>query len=265
MHETFQQTVWSYYHEHGRKMVWRTNISPYYIFVSEVMLQQTQVNRVILKFDEFTSVFPNFKSLAEANLGQVIKVWLGLGYNRRAKFLHLAAQTVINTYNGELPKDIRSLVSLPGIGPNTARSILAFAYNIPHPFIETNIRSVYIHHFFPDSDQVNDKEILHLVEQTLDYDNPREWYWALMDYGAYIKTAYNPNTKSRHYAKQSPFKGSNRQVRAKILALLSSQQSLTISQIHSHFDPAENRIRSNLISLKKEGLITSKDDQYFVM
>lgn len=220
--ETFQETVWGYYRKHGRNLPWREDPSPYKVLVSELMLQQTQVTRVIPKFDAFMYTCPSFASLAEEPLGEVLALWSGLGYNRRAKFLHQTAQTVVRDFAGQLPSTRAELIKLPGIGKNTAGAILAYAYEQPVVFVETNIRTVYFHHFYPDaSELVTDKQIENLVAQTIDKEHPREWYWALMDYGTHLKkTAGGRLASSKHYTRQSPLKGSPREMRGRILKAL---------------------------------------------
>ncbi|MFX1337395.1 MAG: hypothetical protein ACFFDK_02155 [Promethearchaeota archaeon] len=151
------------------------------------MLQQTQTRRVSEKFLNFVRKFPNFKALSESSLEEVLKAWQGLGYNRRAIALKKIAETVITEYEGILPDSIEILKSFPQIGHNTASSIAAFAFNKPSIFIETNIRRVYIYFFFPQKQKVDDKNILPIVKKTIDNENPREWYYALMDYGVMLK------------------------------------------------------------------------------
>lgn len=221
---SFQETVWEYYREHGRSMPWREDPSPYNVLVSELMLQQTQVSRVIPKFDAFLYTCSSFASLAEKTLADVLVLWSGLGYNRRAKFLHQTAQLVMSDHHGVLPDTLAELIKLPGVGKNTAGAILAYAYNQPVVFVETNIRTVYFHHFFPDSDApVSDKELEVLVELTLDRENPREWYWALMDYGGHLKKIAGGRLDiSKHYVKQSPLAGSPREMRGRILKALTA-------------------------------------------
>lgn len=217
----FKKTVWDYYKNHCRPMPWRDDISPYSVFLSEIMLQQTQVSRVLVKYPSFKKQFAGFRSLAGAQTATLLKAWQGMGYNRRALYLRSAAQIIQTTYKGQLPDDVLKLDELPGIGYATACSIAAFAFNKPVIFIETNIRRVYIHHFFQDMTDVPDKDIMPHIEKTVDKKNPREWYWALMDYGAYLATQIdNPNRKSKHYVKQKKFEGSVRQVRGAILKLL---------------------------------------------
>lgn len=214
----FRARVWRYYDTHRRIMPWRQQPTFYNVLVSELMLQQTQVSRVIPKFIAFKRRFPDVATLANASLAEVLIVWQGLGYNRRAKFLHQAAQ-IIQT-EGE-PKTYDALVALPGIGANTAGAILAYAYNQPAVFVETNIRTVFIHEFFSTQSDIDDKDIKELVRRTLDDKRPREWYWALMDYGADLKSrSFGYLAKSRGYKKQSKFEGSLRQARGMILRSL---------------------------------------------
>jgi A/G-specific adenine glycosylase len=202
-------------------MPWREDTSPYAIFVSEIMLQQTQVSRVEKYFAPFRTRFPDFALLAAAPLEELLAAWKGLGYNRRAINMREAARVIVGDYAGKLPADPEELVRLPGIGPNTAGSIAAFAYNIPAVFIETNIRRVFIAEFFPRRDDVHDRELLPLIRAALPRDNPRVWYWALMDYGVSLKSEGRAaNRRSRHYARQSGFDGSVRQLRGEILRQL---------------------------------------------
>ena len=225
--QQFQQKIYEYYAKNKREFSWRNDITPYRIFISEVMLQQTQTSRVIFKFQQWIEKFPNFKTLAQASNHEVLATWQGLGYNSRGLRLARAAQIIIDQFDGELPQSLEELQSLPGIGPNTAGSIAAFAFNKPVTFIETNIRTVFLHEFFSDKTLVCDKEILKLVEQTVDKHNPRDWYYALMDYGVYLKKELKINNKkSKQYARQSKFIGSRRQVRGAIIRILSKMKKL---------------------------------------
>ena len=217
----FQGFIWKYYHTRGRRFFWRNHQDPYVIFLSEIMLQQTQTSRIEHRLPTFLTEFPTLESLAKAPLQKVLQQWVGLGYNRRAINLHKAAQTLYSIHDSNIPEDSSVLLQLPGIGPYTAGSIPTFAYNLPRVFVETNIRRVYIHHFTdPTQEIVDDNYILNLVELTLDRENPREWYYGLMDYGAELKTLIpNPNRRSKLYAKQSTFEGSNRQIRGAVLKI----------------------------------------------
>lgn len=241
----FKEFIWNFYHQNKRDFAWRHVDNPYCVLVSEIMLQQTQTNRVITKYEEFIATFADFKSLAAAPLRDVITVWQGLGYYRRARFLHQLAQIVVNEYNGTLPQDPKLLQTLPGIGPNTAGSICAFAFNKPVIFIETNIRAVFIDSFFCAQESVNDKELLPLINATVDHENPREWYYALMDYGVFLKARkINPSRKSAHYNKQSKFEGSDRQIRARIVKLISQKETVT------HYDLL-NIIKQDVVRVEK--------------
>jgi len=252
----FQKKIREFYHENKREFPWRNTTNTYSIYVSEIMLQQTQANRVIAKYNEFIHTFPDFNSLSNATLKDIYAVWQRMGYNRRAKFLQNAAEIIVKKHNGIVPSNIDELIMLPGIGYNTACSIAAFAFNKPVVFIETNIRSVFIHEFFADVDVIEDKEILPLVEQTLDIKNPREWYWALMDYGNYLKKQFkNPSRKSKHYAKQSVFEGSDRQLRGKILKLMLLREKTTVENLFQKLNVEEKRFKKILNTLEREGII----------
>lgn len=262
----FQSAVWDYYHEFGRHdLPWRQpeasgRFDPYKIMVSELMLQQTQVQRVIPKYHAFLAAFPTLSSLAEAELGNVLRAWAGLGYNRRAKFLHQAAQRIIHDHAGIFPSDSSALVLLPGIGVNTAGAVVAYAFNRPVIFIETNVRTAIIHHFFPSQEVVSDKEIHELVRQTLDTEHPREWYWALMDYGSYLKRAVaNHAQRGAGYAKQSAFQGSRRQVRGAVLRALAGA-SRTQAELAELI--GDERLPGVLQDLSQESLIRQRGAYY---
>lgn len=228
----FRKIVLDHYKQHGRILPWRENTNPYWVLVSEVMLQQTQVPRGLVKFPEFIEVFPTVEALAAATTPEVLAAWQGLGYNRRALYLKRAAEIIVRSHAGVIPDDPGVLQQLPGIGPNTAASIATFAYNRSVPFIETNVRTVFLHHFFPGEDGVADAQLMPLIAEAQDAKNPREWYWALMDYGTFLKKEFgNASRRSRHYTKQSKFEGSLRQLRGHILRLLLQHHGLTVEQV----------------------------------
>jgi len=246
-----------------RDFPWRNTTDPYHILVSEVMLQQTQVSRVLVKYPIFISQFSNFRELASASTKDVLQAWQGMGYNRRALYLKKIAEIVVAKYKEKLPNDPVILDSFPGIGEATASSIVAFAFNKPVVFIETNIRRVFLHLFFEGrKSKVDDREIFPLIEKTLDKKNPREWYWALMDYGAHLgKTIDNPNKKSKHYSIQSEFEGSDRQVRGEILRML-LKKSQTEENIITVLKKKNDRVKHILQNMMKEGLIEYKSKMY---
>ena len=266
MREDFLNTIITYYREQGRHdLPWRQpeageTFAPYKILVSEVMLQQTQVVRVIPKYQTFLTRFPSLKALAIAPLSDVLVAWQGLGYNRRAKFLWESAQAVQRQYGTVLPSDQAALVRLPGIGHNTAGAVMAYAFNQPALFIETNIRTVYLHHFFAGQTGVSDKAILGVLDETLDRQNPRVFYWMLMDYGSYLKqTVGNVSRASKGYVKQSKFGGSLRQIRGQVLRLLADGPKPTPELERLIGD---DRLAAVLATLEREGLIICSGEQY---
>ena len=263
--QQFRALIWDFYQQNGRHWLpWRQTQDPYAILVSELMLQQTQVARVVPKFQTFTDKWPTVQALAQASLGEVLVMWQGLGYNRRAKFLHQCAIAVVNEYDSVFPRSQTELESLPGIGPYTASAICAFAYNQPVTLIETNVRRVFIHHYFADATTVADAELLPLIERVLPKDQARVWYAALMDYGSYLKTQVpNPNRKSSTYSRQSTFKGSDRQIRGAVLRLLADGKSRTKQMITEQLlDFDSERVTTQIEKLFAEGLLQKSCQTY---
>ena len=254
--QTFRRRVKRFYQTQGRVLPWRLNLDPYAILISEVMLQQTQVDRVIPKYEAFLHQFPTISALAAATLHDVLTAWQGLGYNRRGLLLKKAAEAVREKHHGKLPTTVAALEELPGIGPYTARAVATFAFNQPHVLIETNIRTVFIHSFMAGRKEINDDQLLPLIARALDQKNPREWYWALMDYGSYLKgQLFNPSRLSAHYAKQKSFKNSNRQLRGQIIRALTHTSPLTRPQLVKATTFPLTQVDSALDRLIKEGLI----------
>ncbi|OGB97167.1 hypothetical protein A3F06_02140 [candidate division TM6 bacterium RIFCSPHIGHO2_12_FULL_36_22] len=249
--------VEQYYSANKRDFPWRQTTDPYRILVSEVMLQQTQTYRVEPKYLTFLDAFPTFETLAVASFTEVLALWKGLGYNRRALALHNCAKQVVEQYNGKLPKDPEILKQLPGIGAYTSHAVPTFAFNKPYIFIETNIRAVFIKHCFAQRADIKDKELLPLIQQALKATklSPRDWYYALMDYGVYIKQQGNPNKKSAHYTVQSKFEGSTRQVRGKILEILLEQKIVAIDELPTMINRQEQQINTALTQLLNEKLV----------
>ena len=209
-----------------RDLPWRRTRYPYEIWISEVMLQQTQTTRVDGRWQRWLSRFPTVLALAGAESADVLAEWQGMGYNRRALALHRAARALAEA-GGELPADARALEALPGIGPATAAGICAFAFDLPGVYLETNVRAVFLHELFPNEEGVSDRTLVPLVRATCPPDasdpgdDPRTWYYALLDYGAYLKrTVPNPSRRSSGHARQSRFEGSHRQKRAELLRIL---------------------------------------------
>ena len=252
----FRRRVWTHDRHHYRSLPWRETSDPYAILVSEVMLQQTQVTRVGNYYGRFLARFPDPASLAAAPLGAVLELWSGLGYNRRALALQRAAGAVVREHGGVIPADRDALLRLPGVGPATAGALLAFAFERPAVFIETNIRRVFLHQYFPAAATVPDAALLPLVARTLDRRRPRRWYYALMDWGAALgqQRAGNPNRRSAHYSRQSPFAGSRRELRGRVLRLLAERRCLTFAELQDRC--ADDRLAAVVAELAAEQFLT---------
>lgn len=238
--ESFRATV----RERGRTLYrdlpWRDVRDPYAVLVSEVMLQQTQVKRVLGFWGRWLETFPTLDALAAAPTSLVLERWQGLGYNRRALALKRTAEICSEEHAGVLPVASTDLLLLPGVGPSTAAGIRVFAYGLADVYLETNVRTVFLHELFPDEMDVPDTQIVPLVERACDWDDPRGWYYALLDYGAYLKTIMpNPSRRSRHHVRQSAFEGSRRQKRAWLLQAVLAGDGLSTDELAVALDEWE--------------------------
>lgn len=211
----FQKKIFDWWEGNKRDLPWRKTHDPYRIMVSEIMLQQTQVARGLLKYQEFITRFPSLESLAGASPAEVIRVWKGMGYNRRAVYLHGAARKIVTDYHGIFPQDERALLQLPGLGKYTTRAILVFAYKKDVAMVDTNIRQIITHFFFHDVPQ-SEKMIQEVADALIPQGKAWEWHQALMDYGALALD----RKKNKRKKKQTPFKETNRYFRGRILDLL---------------------------------------------
>jgi len=257
--EGFQETVYAHFRVHERHFPWRETADPYAVTVSEIMLQQTQAPRVVPKYEAFLAAFPGWRVLAGAPQADVLRLWQGLGYNRRGLMLHRLANVVHQQYAGALPRSTAELLKLPAIGPYTAAAIQVFAFGQPAVVLETNIRSVLIHHFFAMQDSVDDTELAKLVGETLDREHPRQWYQALMDYGNWLKaTGTNPSRRSKRYVRQAPLRGSNREVRGAILRELSTNPSLPLAGLNRRLAMGTERVEPAVGQLLQEGFIVKR-------
>ncbi len=252
----FQNTILDWYKDNRRDLPWRNTKNPYRIMVSEIMLQQTQVSRVLPKYKEFLQAFPNQKALADSKDSDLLKIWSGLGYWRRARFLKEACIKIEKDFHGKFPKDTKTLKMLAGIGPYTAGAIACFAFNNDEAFIDTNIRRVYLRFFFKDQENISDKEILKIAQKSVLEENPAEWHWALFDYGALVLKDKNINKKSRHYAKQSKFTGSFRSYRAKLLRLLLEEPKQSMLK-NNALDYVEELLRIDERDYSPQEILTS--------
>ncbi len=251
----FQKRIRAWYRTHGRHgLPWRKTRDPYRILVSEVMLQQTQVSRVLKKYPEFIAAFPNIRALDRAWLASVLRVWQGMGYNRRALYLKRLAHIVRGKFAGRIPENPDALRCLPGIGAATAGAVGAFAFGQSAAFIETNIRRVYLHHFFSGRMGVSDMMLLKKIAATLPRKNIREWYYALMDYGAEgLKRVPNANRKSAHYSRPPVFSGSRRELRGRVLAAVVGQGNMARRELQRRIQ--DRRLTAVLAAMQGEGLI----------
>lgn len=261
----FREMITAFHRTNGRQLPWRETNDPWPVMVSEVMLQQTQVERVVPKFMAFLECFPAPGALAVATLPNLLGLWQGLGYNRRALNLQRAARMIVEEWGGSVPDDPVRLQQLPGIGPYTAGAIVAFAFNKPELFLETNIRAALLHFFFAGQERVTDKELLPVAEAVLDRANPRDWYNALMDYGSDLKRRFpNPSRRSQHHIQQSRFEGSDRQVRGAVLRLLLGSSGMTVCAMQKQLDVDAERLARILEGMVKDGFLQTEGDVYTI-
>lgn len=253
-----------------RDFAWRRTEDPYAILVSEVMLQQTQTQRVERYFEAWMQRVPSIDALAAASTADVLALWQGLGYNRRALALKKAAEHVSEHHKGILPKQTEDLLKLPGIGPATAAGIRAFAHNEPAVYLETNVRTVLLHEFYPKQDNISDRELQQLLERISKRVeargiSARSWNYALLDYGAYLKKIHpNPSRRSKHHSTQSPYEGSRRQKRARLLEAILADPGQSSTTLAKLYDYDLGLTEDILNDLKNEGFIKNQEDTWFV-
>lgn len=264
--QKFRTKIRAFYRAHGRDLPWRRTHDPYKILVSEIMLQQTQVDRVVPKFNAFIKKFPTVKHLARARTQDVLALWSGLGYNSRALRLKRSAERIVELHGGRVPKDKAVLVTLPGVGPYTAGAIRTFAFDMPDVYLETNIRTVFIDHFFPNKNSVSDTELLEVARLVLPKNDWRGWYSALMDYGAWLKSkGKNQNSKVKNATKQSRFKGSNREVRGAIMKVLIKKGSVSDNEKSLLEKFSQERLVCALTSMVSDTTLVKRRGRYTLL
>lgn len=258
--------------ESYRDLPWRHSRDPYAVLVAEVMLQQTQVSRVETVYEAWLDEFPTIDALAAAPLERVLEAWQGLGYNRRAVALKRTAEQVAERFGGELPQDESELRSLPGVGPATAAGVLAFAFDRPTVYLETNVRAVFLHELFADHERVPDSEIAPLVAAAIEAAcavgiGPRQWYFALLDYGAHLKrTIPNPSRRSAHHTVQSPFQGSRRQKRARLLRAVMARSGRSAEEFAEEISAAERDAGRDAVGVEEaEGILSDLASDGFLV
>jgi A/G-specific adenine glycosylase len=263
--DEFRNTVYENYKKAGRTFPWRTEISPWGVMVSEFMLQQTQTERVIPYWERWMKRWPTPLSLAETTMTEALREWSGLGYNRRGRFLKDCAGMIVKSHGGSIPETPAELLVLPGIGPYASGAIACFAFNYPAVFIETNIRAVMLHFFFHDRKDIKDREIVPILKETLDRENPREWYWALMDYGVALKKlTVNPNRRSAHYIRQSRFEGSFRQMRGAVIKTLASCGPGKAAELRRRTGIGTEDMYKVLKMLEKDSMVAEEKGVYMI-
>lgn len=262
----FRELIYRFYRNQGRTFPWRETNDPWLILLSEMMLQQTQTSRVASRWETFVAEYPTPAAMDAAGLDQVLRSWSGLGYNRRAVALKKIARSIVKA--GRFPDSYDELLALPMIGTYTAKAVLAFAWQRPVVLIETNIRRVFLHHFFRDQQGVADRSLLPWIEKSLDHNDPKSWYYALMDYGADLKgKVENPNRRSAHYTVQAPFKGSVREKRGKLIKLLSGagmKGSFSLEEIVLQSGINEESCKKILHTLQKEEFVAEEEGSYSI-
>jgi A/G-specific adenine glycosylase len=256
----FQSVIMDFFQAYGREFPWRSTTDPYRVLLSELMLQQTQTERVLPKYIEFIELWPDFAALDAAPFSEILALWKGLGYNRRALALKKIARQAVVLYSGSLPQDLSLLLKLPMVGPATAAAIRAFSWNLPSLYLETNIRRVLIYFFFDTAERVNDRELYLLLKELLPPEDPKSWYYALMDYGVFLKKMIkNPNRRSAHYTRQPSFENSNRQIRGQILTVFTESGKATRKDLYRYLSFSEERVDACLNSLMEEGFVAAAD------
>ena len=254
--ELFRGIILDYYKNHGRTFSWRETSDPYHILLSEMMLQQTQTERAAPKYAAFISRWPDFPSLAKAPFSEILIQWKGLGYNRRAMALKQIALTAVSQYGGTLPESYDELIKLPMVGPATAAAVLSFSYNKPALYLETNIRRVLLYFFFQNEENVHDLELYKLLEAVQVRQDPKNWYYALLDYGVFLKKIVkNPNQRSAHYTRQPVFENSNRQIRGQILTIFTEKGLVSMKELYYFLKFPQEKIDKCFSALKAEGFI----------
>lgn len=253
----FHSKLFSWFSENKKDYPWRKTTDPYHIMVSEFMLQQTQTSRVVPKYLSFLDKFPTLESLANADNRDVLELWSGLGYNRRAIWLKEASQKILSL--GSFPKDPKELKKIKGIGDYTSRAIIIFAYNENIATVDTNIRRIFIVEGFA-TEETKQKELFEVAEQLLPKNNSREYHSALMDYGNVILTS--AKTKIKPKTVQGKFEGSDRQYRGRIIKYLTSHLIATKEEILKNCSVPEERIDSILSKLVKDRLIKKEKENF---
>jgi len=258
--KSFQHKIFQFYKQNKRDLPWRNTTDPYKILVSEFMLQQTQVNRVITYYKKWMKQWPTVYKLADEEYKNVLQAWMGLGYNRRAMYLHQSAKVIAHEFKGDVLQAVHHFDKLPGIGLYTCKAIQIFAANENIATVDTNIRRILINEFNLKK-LIPDKDLFQLAERCLPKKRSRDWHNALMDYGAIYLTSKKTGIKPKTI--QSKFDGSDRQIRGKILRMLLNDQQSEY-QLEQKLQIDSKRLSKILVKMKKEGTVSKTDSFYHV-
>ena len=256
----FQKKIWLFWKENQRDLPWRETTDPYKIFISELMLQQTQVDRVILKYIEFIKKYPTMNSIVKATDAEIIRLWKGLGYNRRALYARKAMEYLLKHFNGIFPTNEKDLRKLPGIGEYTAKAILSFALHQKVTLIDTNIRQV-VEVEFAGGKKLPEHTLFLIVKKIMPKKETWLWHQALMDYNALF---LSKNKERKKAVNKIPFKKSNRYVRGRIIDLLRTKSYLKVKLITAmkNYEKSKEDVEKAVNTLIKDGLIVQKGNTY---
>jgi A/G-specific adenine glycosylase len=254
----FQKKIFSFYEKNKRDLPWRKTADPYKILLSEFMLQQTQVTRVVFYYNKWLRKWPTIHALASASLPEVLEMWMGMGYNTRAVNLHRTARKIIADFHGDVLQAMKQYKELPGIGRYTSQAVQIFSTNADLVTVDTNIRRILISEFSLPS-KMPDKLLWSMAEQCLPLGKSRDWHNALMDYGSLHLTAKKTGIKPK--TRQTHFEGSNRQIRAKILRCL-LQKTMSLSELEKTIKIEQKRLRPILEKMMDENIIIKRNATY---
>lgn len=253
---------------------WRADPQPFGVLVSEVMLQQTQVSRVVPAYLRFLARFPTPAALAAAPLADVLRAWKGLGYNRRAAALWRAAVVIVAEHEGAVPSDPAALAALPGVGPYTAAAVASFAFGATVPAIDTNVHRVVARHRLG-MDPPGGSAVRRAAEAWIDRGDPGAWNAALMDLGREVcrpeplcagcplrrgcrfraRARAMPGGTGRPGRRAEPFVGSMRQLRGRIVDAVREAPSVTVAEVAARWGEPHERVAEAVAALAGEGLV----------
>jgi A/G-specific adenine glycosylase len=273
-----------WYRDHARDLPWRHTRDPYRILVAEVMLQQTQVDRVLPKYEQWLAAFPTLDRLAEAPTGEVIRLWAPLGYNSRAVRLQAIARQCIASFEGRMPACFDELLQLTGVGRYTAGAVACFAYEQQVTFWDTNVRRVLTRIFRGPSEVLSERDMEDLAAEVLPPNDSYDWHQALMDLGATICVSRGPrcdlcpamNECAAHPAilfqplavaerrgkyEAKPFETTNRYFRGRVVDALRERSPLSLADLAARLDRDDRDWLDNLVAgLERDGLVVRQGE-----